>query len=104
MTNKEYIAKSVGKFNLDQDDIDLILIEAENLNPNDEVNLKACKQALYSSFTKLIPMADITEGDMSIKWNMEAVKMYYAGLCADLGHENPYAPKKPSAKFFRPWG
>lgn len=102
MTNREYIVSKTSKFNLAKADIELILIE-NDLNPNEEVDVNSCKLALYSSFYSMIPLADITEGDMSVKWNMEAIKLFFAGLAKELKLENPFEGKKPTIKSIRIW-
>ena len=33
-------------------------------------------------------LQNVSEGGYSISWNMEAVKLYYAALCNELGKEN----------------
>lgn len=104
MTNRAYITLLLGRFNLSPTDIDLVLVEATDLVMDEVMDKEKCKQALYNAFYQLIPLADVHEGDMAIKWNLEAIKFYFGGLCNDLGYENPYARKEPTIKGFKPWG
>lgn len=94
MTNKEYLTKSLSGLNLEEDSIDIILLEA-NLDPDAGVDVKACKTAVYTHFSVILQstLQDVKEGDCSVSWNMEAVKMYYNAICNELGLENTLVEK-----------
>ena len=67
MTNKEYLTKSLNG-----------------------LNLIACDVAVYNRMSVILKgmLQNVSEGGYSISWNMEAVKLYYAALCNELGKEN----------------
>ena len=71
MTNKEYLTKALNGLNLSEDDIDIIILKGGLVS----VILKGMTQ-------------NVSEGGYSISWNMDAVKLYYAALCNELGKEN----------------
>ena len=79
--NKEYLTKTLSRFNLTEDDIDLILAEHPGL---EEANFNA----IYKSMSEILPVANISEGGFSLSWNMDALKMWYNALCKELGKEN----------------
>lgn len=85
MTNKEYITKSLSRLDITSDEVDLIIVE-NGLNSASDVNVEDCKRAICKSFGVWIPMySSMSEGGVSKSWNMEAVKLYYSGLCNELG-------------------
>lgn len=89
MTNKEYLTKSLNGLNLSEDDIDIILLKS-NISADDAVNVKNCDMAVYRRFSVVLKgtMQNVTEGGYSVSWNMDAVKMFYNGLCNELGVDN----------------
>lgn len=90
-TNKEYLTAKLGKFGLSADDIDAIILENPSLSGALDVN--ACKLAMYSSMSSILPAADISEGGYSITWNIDALKLWYSSLCTELGKSNALKPK-----------
>lgn len=89
MTNKEYLTKSLNGLNLTEDDIDVILVKGGlDMDANADVN--ACDVAVYKRMSVILKgtMQNVSEGGYSISWNMEAVKLFYAALCNELGKEN----------------
>lgn len=90
-TNSEYLFASLSRFNVNSNDIDVMLLEA-GLDGSASVDIAACKEAIYNGISKVIPLANVSEGGYSIIWNMEAVKIYYAQLCKELGKENVLQP------------
>lgn len=90
-TNKEYLTAKLSKFGLSESDIDLIIIENTSLSGSLDVN--ACKLAIYKSMTSILPTADVTESDYSIRWNLEVLKLWYNSLCTELGKDNVLSPK-----------
>ena len=86
-SNKEYLTKTLSRFNLTEDDIDLILAEHPELEEAN-FNVSMCKNAMYKSMSAILPVANISEGGFSISWNMDALKMWYNALCKELGKEN----------------
>lgn len=89
MTNKEYLSKSLKGLQLQEDDIEIIMLKA-NINPEQDADAHTCDAAVHNRFSVVLKgmMANISEGGMSVSWNMEAVKMYYNTLCNELGVEN----------------
>lgn len=86
-TNSDYILASLSRFNISNTDVDIILLEA-GLDGSASVDIVACKDAIYNGFSKVLPIANVSEGSYSITWNMEAIKIYYEQLCKELGKEN----------------
>lgn len=85
MTNKEYIQKTLSRLDVTGDEVDLIIVE-NGLNSTSDVDVKACKLAIAKSFGAWIPLySSMSEGGVSKSWNMDAVKLFYSGLCSELG-------------------
>lgn len=85
MTNHQYIAKSLSRLDITSDEVDLIIVENQ-LDAASEVNVRECKQAICKSFGVWIPLySSMSEGGVSKSWNLEAVKLYYSGICKELG-------------------
>ena len=95
MTYKEYITKTVAKFQVGADDVELILCNQSTLSPDPEaqVDAKIAKTALCKEIATLIPLANISEGGYSISWNWDALKLWYNATCAELGLPNATKPK-----------
>jgi hypothetical protein len=89
ITNKQYLLKSLNGLNLSDDDIDIILLKA-SLDGDDSVDVQACDMAIYKRMSIILKgtTQNVSEGGYSISWNMEAIKLYYASLCNELGVEN----------------
>lgn len=89
MTNKEYITKVLGGLNVSDADIDIILLKSA-LDGDAQANAKACDMAIYRRMSAVIKgmTQNVSEGGYSISWNMDAVKLFYAALCNELGVEN----------------
>ena len=87
MTYKEWMTKTAAKFQLNADDVELILCNQSELIPDAEavVDVRTAKSALCLEFATVIPMANIGEGGYSISWNWEAIKFWYHGTCAEVG-------------------
>lgn len=68
MTYKEWITKTVGKFQLSADDVDLILCNQSGLIPDPDapVDVRKAKTAICREFTTLIPLANIGEGGIPL--------------------------------------
>lgn len=89
MTNKEYLTKALNGLNLSDDDIEIILVKG-GVEPCDNVDSKQCDLAVYNRFSVVLKgtMQNVSEGGYSISWNIDAVKLFYAALCNELGVEN----------------
>jgi hypothetical protein len=106
MTNKEYIQSVLSRLGANESDVEILFAENDDLKADDEFNLLNCQNALYNSFSSWIPMySSISEGDMSVTWNWNAVKVFMNQISKKLNKENPFDDiDKPKAKAFRPWG
>lgn len=95
MTYKEYITKTVSKFQVGADDVELILCNQSTLIPDPEaqVDAKIAKIALCKEIATLLPLANISEGGYSISWNWDALKLWYNATCSELGLSNANKPK-----------
>jgi len=91
-TNRDYLLKSLAKFNISEDDVDVILAESTELNGSGTLSVASCKQAIYKSLSSILPLANISEGHFSVTWNMEALKLWYNVLCKELGKPNALKP------------
>jgi len=89
MTNRQYIIKYLSGLNISDDDVSIILLKG-NLDGDAEADTHACDMAIYNriSVVLLAVVQNISEGGYSVSWNMEAVKLFYAALCNELGLEN----------------
>lgn len=89
MTNKEYITKSLNGLNISDDDIDIIMLKG-SVDADAPADVNACDMAVYHRMSAVIKAMtqNVSEGGYSISWNMEAVKLFYAALCNELGVEN----------------
>lgn len=89
MTNKEYITKSLNGLNISDDDIDIIMLKG-SVDADTPADANACDMAVYHRMSAVIKgmTQNVSEGGYSISWNMEAVKLFYAALCNELGVEN----------------
>lgn len=100
MTYKEYISKTLSKFQVSEDDVEVMLVNQSTLipNPDDQVDGLTAKQALVTEFARLIPVANISEGGYSISWNWDAIKLWYHSLCSELGVEPVSDKRQPVVK------
>jgi hypothetical protein len=89
MTNKEYLTKSLNGLGVSEDDIDIIILKS-GLDPDVNVDVKQADTAVYNRMSVVLKavLQNVSEGGYSISWNMEAVKLFYASLCNELGLEN----------------
>jgi len=89
MTYKQYISKTLRKFDITEDDVDLLILNQAGIipGPDVDVDVALAKKALAMEFGSLVPFADITEGGYSNKWNWSAIKLWYNALCREIGIE-----------------
>lgn len=94
MTNREYIQKTLSRFNVDDDQIELILVD-NDLDGDSNVVVSSCKAALYASMSSILPatIANVSEGGYSLSWNVEGLKLWYNALCREIGKDNVLVPK-----------
>lgn len=88
MTTREYIRQSLSRFNVSDGDVDLIIVD-NGLDADSDVDVKQAKNAICKSLGSWLPVySSVSEGGVSMSWNFEAVKVYYASLCKELGIED----------------
>lgn len=90
-TNREYLTVKLSKFGLSTDEIDAIVLENPVLE--EDLNVKNCKEAIYSTMSSILPVANISEGGYSMSWDLAGLKLWYNSLCAELGKPNAVKPK-----------
>lgn len=97
--NKEYISATLGGFNVSDDDIDLILLKA-GMNGEGPIDIQRCDDAIYNRLSVVLKAAsaNVSEGGYSVSWNMEALKLYYATLCSELGKPNKLEQSVPQPR------
>lgn len=86
MTNLQYLKIQCGGAGVTDDELTLILTNA-GLAADGEADSAACDLVLYNHFSIVLrqTMANVSEGGMSVSWNMDAVKAYYRLLCDKTG-------------------
>ena len=89
-TNREFIKAMLKRFNVSDDDVDIIILEHPELNGS--LNVKACKYAIYSSLSAVLPTSDMSEGGFSLSWDIERLKLWYKSLCKEIGMPNALGP------------
>lgn len=89
MTNKEYVTKTLNGLNISDDDIEIIMLKG-SVDADAPADTNACDMAVYRRMSAVIKgmTQNVSEGGYSISWNMDAVKLFYAALCNELGVEN----------------
>lgn len=84
MTYREYITTTLSKFFISPDEIEVIMLNQE-IAPDDDVDPKVAKKAMYNEFSHILPVANMSEGGASTSWNMESVLLWYSLLASELG-------------------
>lgn len=89
MTNLQYLQIQTGGFNISTDELTLWLTDAQ-LDPYADADEKADNLLLYYHFSSVLRQmaCNVSEGGMSVSWNMEAVKLFYNQLCNETGKQN----------------
>lgn len=84
MTNAQYITNALGGFSVSPATVDTIIAE-NGIVGTAAVDVTACQLAMYNSFYLVWPTAtDISEGDLRIGYNPDAIRMFYRHLCQVL--------------------
>ena len=105
MTNKEYIQSIMSRVGANANDTTILFAENPTLNPIAQLTLIDCEKALYDSFCSWIPMFEsVSEGDMTVKWNWNAIRMMLGRLAEKLNLPNPLDENKPTVTAIDPWG
>ena len=99
-TNKEFINASLKRFGVEETDVDLIMAEHPELDPDGKVDHHVCKVAMYESMSAILPAMshNVSEGGYSVTWNIEAIKMWYSALCRELGRNDVLTLKRPKVR------
>lgn len=89
MTNKEYVTKTLNGLAISDDDVEIIMLKG-SVDADAPADTNACDMAVYRRMSAVIKgmTQNVSEGGYSISWNMDAVKLFYAALCNELGVEN----------------
>lgn len=89
MTNLQYIKVNCGGFGITDDELVLVLSNA-GIDTEANADTEACDLVLYNHFSLVLRQAlmNVSEGGMSVSWNMEAVKAYYKLLCNKTGQHD----------------
>ena len=89
MTNKEYLTAYLEGLGISEVEKEALMVEA-GINAESNAEPHKCKMAVYRRKSIILKdaMRDITEGEMTIKWNTEIVKAFYGVLSAELEYEN----------------
>lgn len=91
-TNKDYLLKSLAKFNISEDDVDVMLADSSDIDPEGTLDVSACKNAIYKSMSSILPLSNVGEGGYSVSWNIDALKLWYNALCKELKKPNALKP------------
>lgn len=88
MTNKEYITAFLGRFVVSAEVISATLYSSD-LDPNEDVDVDLAKVFMYTNAPSMLPVyRSVSELGVSISYNLEAFKVWYASLCKELGKPN----------------
>lgn len=89
-TNRQYLTASLSRFGITEQDIDLIMANYPKLDG--AYSVTECRNAMFLSFSTVLPLANVSEGGYSKTWNVEALKLWYNVLCKELGKANVLQP------------
>lgn len=84
MTYKEYITKTLNRFYVSPDDIEILMLN-QSIDPEADVDVHAAKMAVYKEFSSILPVANMSEGGSSVTWITENVLTWYSLLASELG-------------------
>ena len=89
MTVCEFIKSDFLQFGIElsQHEMNALMID-NGIDINTEYDTKIAKKAIVGYIPKLLLRPDISEGGMSLKYNLQSIQSYYGILCAELGIEN----------------
>lgn len=91
MTYKEYISAVLSKFNISESEVDVIILD-NTIGSDDDVDIVVAKKAIHKNLTTWLPIqSSVSEGGVSLNWNIEAIKLYYSALCKELNLSNVIA-------------
>lgn len=98
-TNSEVIKARLNRYGIEIQDAELDAHAVDTaLVLTDEYSINegpAVKRVLALVLRDLLVMPDLSEGQISIKWDRAAVKAYYGMLCKELGLVNEFIEIAP---------
>ena len=96
MTNLEYLKVQLSKFGVTDAELEAALIAA-GVDPNADLTPESAKQAdaaIYDFIPRMLAgLQNTTEGDYSVSWNFEGVKLWYSALASKLGKPDLLNPQ-----------
>jgi hypothetical protein len=95
MNYREWITESTERLNVSAAEVELILTNQSELipDPTADVVVKTAKLALCREIAAVLPLCNVSEGGYSLTWNIDAVKLWYSGMCRELGIADVTQPK-----------
>ena len=93
MTVAEYIPSKFAEFGvtLSSNTLNALLID-NGIDTNTEYSSVIAKKVIAGYIPELLLKPQISEGDLSIKYDSNAIINYYNLLCTELGIENKLNP------------
>ncbi len=94
MTVAEYIPSKFAEFGVTLSDNTLNALLIDNgIDSNTEYSPAVAKKVIAGYIPELLLKPQLSEGDLSIKYDSNAIINYYTMLCNELGIENKLKPK-----------
>lgn len=91
MTVREYLSAMLSRFLIGASDIELIMVN-QDLSADAPADPVVLKKALYNEMSATLPVANVSEGQFSVSWNLDALRLWYSALCRELGVEDMLNP------------
>lgn len=92
MTYRRWFELTCSQWGVETDRVDLIMYN-QGLVPNDTADVLTAKKALCKEIALLLPLQNVSEGSMSLSYNWDAIKKWYAEVSQQVGLNNTLAPK-----------
>lgn len=80
----------LNRFGLTSDDVDMLVAEYPELEG--ALDVKACKLAMYNSFSVILN-GNVSEGGFSLTWDMDRLKLWYNSICRELNKPSAIQPE-----------
>ncbi|MDI9863961.1 hypothetical protein QM480_06480 [Flectobacillus sp. DC10W] len=91
-TAKEYFQIKLAKFGFELDEVEIdIELGKQGVSGSDTVvanDMRSVELAIAESIPELLLMPEVSEGQLSKKYNIDGIKAYYSLLCSKLGIQN----------------
>lgn len=104
MTIKDYISGKFETFGIELSDADLLdMTFSSGKEPEEELNSENIG-AVSVSMARFIPTlllraTSVSEGGISMSWNLDGIKEYYSMLCRQYGLKDDLNDSKPKIRF-----